>query len=205
MDLFRCFAREGCGRWIRRHSQTSCVDRDEIKKSNSQFCRRLIFLCGERQNSDWSDEDVLPLSAFAADKEEESELLKYQPSTSAAGTVKRKLRFSEVYSDSEEESQEPNEVSVKNIKPGVFILVKIIAEGKKKPEYRYAAICQSFVSDDEGEVRVMFLKMIDKHATSFISNEKDVIIKKIFPDPILQNRGIRTFYNFNNFIDIFEK
>lgn len=191
---------------IQSYHHFRAVNESEIavaQTSNSE--KTIVKFSNHYENSDWSDEDVLPLSAFAADKEEESELLKYQPSTSAAGTIKRKLRFSEVYSDSEEESQEPNEVSVKNIKPGVFILVKIIAEGKKKPEYRYAAICQSFVSDDEGEVRIMFLKMIDKHATSFISNEKDVIIKKIFPDPILQNRGIRTFYNFNNFIDIFEK
>ncbi|CAH2100823.1 unnamed protein product [Euphydryas editha] len=155
--------------------------------------------------------DNKPVLFLSSVEEEETELLKYQPSISAAVTVKRKLRFSEVYSDSDEKSQEPNEVSVKNIKPGVFILVKIIAEGKKKTEYKYAAICQSTVSDDEGEVRVMFLKMIDKNAKSFISNETDVSdvpfenIITILPNPTLQNRGIRTYYNFDHSIDIFEK
>lgn len=169
--------------------------------------KTVVKVINHNENSDWRDKDVLPLSAFAADKEEETELLKYQPSILAAATVKRKLR----YSDSEVESQEHNEVSVKHMKPGVFILVKIVAEGKNKTEYKYASICQSTVSEDEGEVRVMFLKMIDKNAKSFISNEKDVLdvpienIITILPDPILQNRGIRIYYNFDHSIDIFEK
>lgn len=60
-------------------------------------------------------------------------------------------------------------------------------------------------------VRIIFLKMIDKNSNLFISNEKDVSdvpfenIITILPDPILQNRGICTYYNFDHRIDIFEK
>lgn len=56
--------------------------------------------------------------------------------------------------------------------------------------------------EPEGEVRMMFLKMVGKDAKIFISNEDDVSdvayanIVSILPNLTLNNRGDRTYYNF---------
>lgn len=87
----------------------------------------------------------------------------------------------------------------------------MVAEGKSCKEYRYAAICQSSAMEHEGEVRVMYLKMVGNDAKVFISNEDDVSdvafenIVSILLDPTLKNRGDRTYYSFINKIDILEK
>ncbi|KAJ8891010.1 hypothetical protein PR048_010519 [Dryococelus australis] len=74
---------------------------------------------------------------------------------------KKILRLSDVYTDSEEEtSREPKALTVKDIQPEVFILIKIVAESKKiNIEYRYAAICQSYMSDDDGELVITSLNL----------------------------------------------
>lgn len=127
-------------------------------------------------------------------------------------TVKKKLRFSDVYTDSEDETiSEQTKILAKKIRPGVLILIKLVAEGKSRKEYRYAAICQSSAIELEGEVQVKYLKMVGKDAKVFICNEDDVYdvalenIVSILPDPILKNKGDRTYYNFTNKIDILEK
>lgn len=90
---------------------------------------------------------------------------------------------------------------------GDYILVKYAT---KNTEYRYAAICSS-VDDEDGELRVTFLKNCNQIGTLFKLNESDIsdvpmdqVIKKI-PVPNLITKGNRVFYQFNKPIDIYEK
>lgn len=122
--------------------------------------------------------------------------------------IKRKLRYSEVYTDSEDECDLCNSVSsVQDINPGVFVLVRIVSERKKQKEFRYAAVCQSSVC--EGDVQVMYLKKVS--ANTFISNENDVShvlftnIICTLSSPELKIRGDRTYYSFLSTVDVFEQ
>lgn len=90
---------------------------------------------------------------------------------------------------------------------GDYVLVKYVT---RKTEYYYAALCSS-VDDEEGELRVTFLKICDQNATLFKLDDKDVsdvpmdqIIKKL---PVLNliTKGKRVFYQFEEKIDVFEK
>lgn len=126
-------------------------------------------------------------------------------------TNEKRLRYSDVYSDSEEEETHLK-VSVQNIKTGILVLVKFHPEGNKRStEYRYAGICQSSVSDDDGEVQVMFLKVVGDKATTFIPDEKDIFdvryedIICVLPSATLKMKGDRSYYEFPRQIDIFEK
>ena len=90
---------------------------------------------------------------------------------------------------------------------GDYVLVKYVT---KKTEYHYAAICSS-VDEEEGELRVTFLKICDQNSTLFKLDERDVsdvpmnqIIKKL-PVPNLISKGNRVFYQFKEKIDVFEK
>lgn len=80
----------------------------------------------------------------------------------------------------------------------------------KNTEYRYAAICSS-VDDEDGELRVTFLKIHEQNGTLFILNENDIsdvsidqVIQKL-PVPNLITKGNRVFYQFKEQIDVFEK
>lgn len=125
----------------------------------------------------------------------------------AVQTVKKRLKDSDVYTDSEED--EPG--SVQKIKPGTFVLVRFQLESRKSTEFRYAGICQSLVSDDDGEVQVMFLKVVGDKATTFRPDEEDVYdvryedIICVLPTAILKIKGDRTYYEFPVEIDVFEK
>lgn len=80
----------------------------------------------------------------------------------------------------------------------------------RKTEYRYVGVCDS-LDEDDGELRVTFLKVCNKEGTLFKYDETDVsdvlptqIIKKL-PVPNLSVKGNRVFYSFNEQIDVFEK
>lgn len=90
---------------------------------------------------------------------------------------------------------------------GDYVLVKFVT---KNTEYRYAAICSS-VDDEDGELRVTFLKIHEQNGTLFILNENDIsdvsidqVIQKL-PVPNLITKGNRVFYQFKEQIDVFEK
>ena len=101
-----------------------------------------------------------------------------------------------------EKAQQKNRYS-----SGDYVLVKYIA---RKTEYHYAGICSS-VHDEDGELRVTFLKICNKNGTLFRLDENDVsdvpvdqVIKKL-PVPNLVTKGNRVFYQFKKKIDVFEK
>lgn len=80
----------------------------------------------------------------------------------------------------------------------------------RNTEYRYAAICSS-ADDEEGELRVTFLKICTQNATLFQLNKRDVadvpmdqVVKKL-PAPNIFTKGNRVFYQFEEQIDVFEK
>ena len=86
-------------------------------------------------------------------------------------------------------------------------MVKYIA---RKTEYHYAGIC-SFVYEEDGELKVTFLKIFNKNGTLFRLDGNDVsdvpvdqVIKKL-PVPNLVTKGNRVFYQFKKKIDVFEK
>nr|CAI5843877.1 unnamed protein product [Callosobruchus analis] len=90
---------------------------------------------------------------------------------------------------------------------GDFVLVKYAA---RKTECRYAGICSS-VDDEDGELRVTFLKLCNTSGTLFPLNESDIadvpvqqVIKKL-PVPNLVTNENRVFYQFEEAIDVFEK
>lgn len=90
---------------------------------------------------------------------------------------------------------------------GEYVLVKYIT---RNTEYRYAALCSS-IDDEEGELRVTFLKNSTQKATLFQLNKKDVadvpmdqVVKKL-PVPNIFTKGNRVFYQFEEQIDVFEK
>ncbi|KAG5884177.1 hypothetical protein JTB14_034716 [Gonioctena quinquepunctata] len=90
---------------------------------------------------------------------------------------------------------------------GDYVLVKYIT---RNTEYSYAAIFSS-VDDEEGELRVTFLKICEQNGTLFQLNEKYVadipmeqVVKKL-PVPNIITKGNRVFYQFREQIDVFEK
>lgn len=132
-----------------------------------------------------SEDDDIPLSTYVRDNNNHPEL---ECNLSTAG----------VSGYSQQQSFYGN---------GDYVLTKYIIRNK---EYRYAAICSS-VDDDDGELRVIFLKVCDQNGTLFKLDDKDVadvpieqIICKL-PVPDLITKGKRVFYQFKEDIGVFEK
>uniref|UniRef100_A0A2A4JBN8 Uncharacterized protein n=1 Tax=Heliothis virescens TaxID=7102 RepID=A0A2A4JBN8_HELVI len=135
--------------------------------------------------TDSSEDDDAPLSTYAKDHNNHPVELDCNLSTPTV-------------SGSQQESLYSN---------GDYVLIKYMIRNK---EYRYAAICSSDINDD-GEMRVTFLKVCDQNGTLFKLDEKDVadvpfeqIIHKL-PVPDLVTKGKRVFYQFKEDIDVFEK
>lgn len=90
-----------------------------------------------------------------------------------------------VYTDSEDDVQNKmipqtsanlsnatdNEASAMTVKNGDFVLVEYQINGK---QYRYAAVCSSDFDEEEGEIRVTFLKICNENGTLFKIDENDV-------------------------------
>lgn len=79
----------------------------------------------------------------------------------------------------------------------------------KKTEYRYVAMCTGVEDDDE--LQVVFCKICDETGKKFRINDYDIsfiswdqVLKKL-PSPNLKMRGQRSFYAFNESIDVYER
>lgn len=90
---------------------------------------------------------------------------------------------------------ENTDMTVKN---GDFILVQYQIIGRK---YRYAGVCPSDF-DNEGEIRVTFLKISNEDGTLFKIDENNMSYVKweeiltILPVPKIVMRGTKVFYKF---------
>ncbi|KAL3283991.1 hypothetical protein HHI36_018161 [Cryptolaemus montrouzieri] len=94
------------------------------------------------------------------------------------------------------------------VKNGDFILVEYYINNKK---YRYAGVCSSDFDEEEGDVRVTFLKISNEDGTLFRIDENDMSdvkweqILTILPVPNIHMKGNRVFYKFPKSVDVFEK
>ncbi|CAH2000536.1 unnamed protein product [Acanthoscelides obtectus] len=80
----------------------------------------------------------------------------------------------------------------------------------KLTSYRYAAVVQNILDDDE--VSVMFLKVCKfQNMQAFRANDNDKSfvgynqILAILPPPYIFVKGIKTYYKFHDDVDVFEK
>lgn len=134
-------------------------------------------------------------------------------------------RYYEIYSSSDESDAEcdiqktgPQNLEVEvpstsgkkqGISKGQYMLVEVFTKDKKK-KYYYVAVAQDDMEED-GEVRVMFLKALDSSKKKFYPDERDVSyveyeqIKEVLEDPVtvLREKGI--CYQFAAPVHIFEK
>lgn len=131
---------------------------------------------------------------------------------------KTKLDVAAVYTDSEEDVQNKMVASTSThlidtntamtVKNGDFVLVEYHINNKK---YRYAGVCSSDFDEEEGEIRVTFLKISNEDGTLFRINDNDMSdvkweqILSILPVPNILMKGNRVFYKFPKPIDVFEK
>ncbi|KAG6443763.1 uncharacterized protein LOC115456138 [Manduca sexta] len=95
------------------------------------------------------------------------------------------------------------------IRPKTFLLVNVPTENENF-KYRYVAVADTSV-DEDGEIKVTFLRCqqnstkmfkMQQHDVSYVTYEQVV---KILPTPKLQIKGSRSFYYFDESMDIFEK
>lgn len=95
------------------------------------------------------------------------------------------------------------------IRPKTFLLVNVPTENKKN-EYRYVAVADTSV-DEDGEIKVTFLRCQRNSAKIFKLEQNDIAyvpceqVVQILPTPRLQKKGSRSYYCFDEKIDIFEK
>lgn len=100
--------------------------------------------------------------------------------------------------------------SVYGVKQGTFVLVEFVSGSKQKIKYKYVGLCKSEL-DEDGDVRIMYLKNCGERNTLFKLNESDVSdvtfdqIVAILPDPMLRLKGKRAFYKFKGSIDVYEQ
>lgn len=131
-----------------------------------------------------------------------------------------KLDVATVYTDSEDDVQNKmipqtstnlsnaTDNEAMTVKNGDFVLVEYQINGK---QYRYAAVCSSDFDEEEGEIRVTFLKICNENGTLFKIDENDVFdvkweeILTVLPVPNIVLKGNRVFYKFQMPVDVFEK
>lgn len=95
------------------------------------------------------------------------------------------------------------------IRPKTFLLVSVPTENTKI-KYRYVAVADTSV-DEDGEIKATFLRCQRNSAKIFKIEQNDVAyvpceqVVKILPTPKLQKKGSRSYYCFDDNMDIFEK
>lgn len=145
--------------------------------------------------------------------------------------VDAKLKFSDVYTDSEQEESScqivkalsdniidvpsfnivedpgPSTSSGLKVKHGTFLLVQIETKAKVKKIYKYVAVAQGEIED--AEVKVMFLKSASgQDSNLFVMDDEDVAyisyiqILEILPEPDIKVMGNRIFYSFKCKLDL---
>lgn len=102
------------------------------------------------------------------------------------------------------------DVHYNKIMPGTFLLINVPTK-RKNMFYRYVGIAETCV-DEEGEIKVTFLKSIRNNARDFKVDYKDISyvtyeqVLKIIPKPeSTKGANNNPYYHFNNDIDIYEK
>ncbi|KAG5864426.1 hypothetical protein JTB14_019601 [Gonioctena quinquepunctata] len=160
---------------------------DHFKLGSIHYQTEMVAKHGTRVNVSTectdSEDDDIPLSTYGNDMDYRFKLDSDLSTPGVSGYSQRSLYSS-----------------------GDYVLVKYIT---RNTEYSYTAICSSV--DDEGELRVTFLKICKQNGTLFQLNEKDVadvpmeqVVEKL-PVPNIITKGNRVFYQFREQIDVFEK
>lgn len=97
----------------------------------------------------------------------------------------------------------------KTVKTGSYILVSLKSDKKHGSNYKYVAVCQSDIEDNE--IKVAFLKLCDfqtkdlfKLKENDLSYLKKEQILQVLPEPKLVLKGCRVYYKFPTSIDVFE-
>ncbi|CAG9781803.1 unnamed protein product [Diatraea saccharalis] len=131
-------------------------------------------------------------------------------------TNRRQNIYSKIYNSESDKSyssdKEPSasyDINAK-IGRGDFLLVKLYVDASKNKSYTYA--CKTLTEiEDDGEIQVMFLRVVDENAKRFRLDKKDIsyvnhenIVKKL-PVPALVKKGCRSYYVFKESLEVFEK
>lgn len=152
----------------------------------------------------------------------------FRKSTHVVFTEVFKLKVSDVYTDSDSDTEKQDgvasctnetDVPVVGVKPfvdgvtiGTYVLVEFETTTKRQStrptKYRYAAICQSNVEDD-GEVKVMCMRAVNNSGKLFQVDEKDIYVQfehilSILPQPNVKQVRSNIFYEFTENVDVFE-
>lgn len=156
----------------------------------------------------------LPLETpgYSDDDDEPLAILKLSKKLQDVTNKRRKSIFKEVYGDSTDDEQPCSRYGNENSKiaKGDFLLVYVYVNATKKKTYMY--VCKKLGDvEEDGEIKVMFLRVVDKNAKRFRLDVNDVcyvdfedVIKKL-PNPKTVKAGQRTYNEFKNSIDVFEK
>ncbi|CAG9818887.1 unnamed protein product [Phaedon cochleariae] len=117
-------------------------------------------------------------------------------------------RYDDIYNSSDDEplsSLVPKSCSSKPasmIQTGSFVLVEIENEKRRMNsaiKYNYVGVCQTEIEED-GEVKVLFLKICDQHNQLFKMDDNDIShvtseqILSVLPEPKLILKGDRVYY-----------
>ena len=105
-----------------------------------------------------------------------------------------------------------------NINPGTHVLVNVIGGYRKTINYKYVCCVQSILPQDDDDqddnypnIRVMGLRCVDEHATTFCPQENDmfVVFKNqiigVLPDPEVVTKDRKLLYIFPGTVAVFEK
>ncbi|CAG9793034.1 unnamed protein product [Diatraea saccharalis] len=99
---------------------------------------------------------------------------------------------------------------LKQVSVGDFLHVNVYTSANKKKISFYVCKALSDI-DEDGEVKVVFLRAVTKDAKRFRIEETDISyvdyedIITILPTPAIVKRGHRIYYEFKTAINIFEK
>lgn len=180
--------------------------------------------CARKESSD----DDVPLSSFAVLKEvqnrpsiyktvygsSDSESEDLQVATSNKENSRKIISIAKCALD---ESFDPQPSTSNNehsnymhVVIGDFLHVQVYSNDPKKT---YSYVCKALTPiEDDGEVKVMFLRVVGKtDAKRFRLDDQDISyvdfkdIIKILPTPAIMKRGHRIYYQFETSIDVFEK
>ncbi|XP_039298559.1 uncharacterized protein LOC111046933 [Nilaparvata lugens] len=152
--------------------------------------------------------------------------LKFESSDSDTSDVEITDKEMFHYIESPLPLEEPDEVeyeqvSNENLKPGKHILVNVLGGYRKTVNYKYVCCIQSVLGleeeddfdddDSETKIKVMGLRRVDEHATTFFPDELDIfVISKtqilgVLPDPKITEKDRKLMFVFPGSVAVFEK
>lgn len=146
-----------------------------------------------------------------------------ESNTEITDQVKSRIRYEDVYSDSDIDGDNPASdrvvettpiTDLEEIHSGTFLLVNVPSirgKASKGTNYRYAAISQGTSEREDKCLSVMFLKSRGPDKTTFIADDKDIMDVRLdeivgkLPNPDVKAKGLFTIlYVFKNKVDVFE-